>query len=109
MTDRCPECAAELPKDARWVCPTCGYTLHTPAVSKVGILFMLLGVATVIGYALGPDNLGLASGAVPTQIADWMVANFVLLIIGAFAFGMFLMFVGALFIRSQRDKVAVGA
>lgn len=109
MTDRCPECAAELPEDARWVCPACGYTLRTPAVSKVGIFFMLLGVLTVIGYAIGPDNIGLTSGAIPTQIADWMVANFVLLIIGAFGFGMFLMFVGALFVRAQRNRVAVGA
>ncbi len=108
MTDRCPECAAELPKDATWVCPTCGYTLHTPAVSKVGIFFMLLGVAAVLGYVVGPDNLGLTSGAIPTQIADFMVANFPLLIIGAFGFGMFLMFVGALFVRSQRNKVAAG-
>ena len=109
MTDRCPECAAELPEDATWVCPTCGYTLRTPAVSKVGIVFMLLGVVTVLGYVIGPDNIGLTSGVIPTPLADWMVANFVLLIVGAFGFGMFLMFVGALFIRSQRGKVAAGA
>ncbi len=109
MTDRCPECAAELPKDAKWVCPTCGYTLRTPAVSKVGILFMFLGLVTVGAYVIGPDNLGLTSGLVPTDLANVMVANFPLLVIGAFGFGMFLMLAGALFLRSERAKVAAGA
>ena len=105
MTDRCPECAAELPKDTTWVCPACGYTLKTPAVSKVGILFMFLGLAAVGGYVIGPDNLGLTSGIIPTQLADLTIANFPMLVIGTFGFGMFLMLVGALFIRSQRNQV----
>ncbi len=109
MTDRCPQCAAELPKDATWVCPTCHYTLKTPTVSKVGILFMFLGLATVAGYVIGPENLGLTSGAIPTPLADSMVANFALIVIGTFGFGMFLMLVGALFIRSQRNKAVAGA
>jgi hypothetical protein len=109
MTDRCPQCAAELPTDARWVCPACGYTLRTPAVAKVGILFMLLGLVTVGGYVIGPANIGLTSGAIPTQLADLMVANFPMLVIGTFAFGMFLMFVGALFVRRERNRVAAGA
>ena len=104
MTDRCPECATELPKDATWVCPVCGYTLRTPAVSKVGILFMFLGLLAVGAYVVGPDNVGLTSGAIPTQLADLMIVNFPLLVIGTFAFGMFLMLVGALFIRSERNK-----
>ena len=66
MTDRCPECAAELPKDAKWVCPACGYTLHTPAVSEVGILFMLFGLVAAGAYVIGPDNVGLTSGVIPT-------------------------------------------
>ncbi len=109
MTDRCPECAAELPEDATWVCPACGYTLRTPAASKVGVLFMFLGLIAVGAYVIGPENLGLTSGAVPTQLADLLIADFPLLVIGAFAFGMFLMLVGALFIRSQRNRVASGA
>ncbi len=109
MTDRCPECAAELPEDAKWVCPACGYTLRTPAISKVGILFLFLGLATVVGYVIGPDALGLTSGVMPTQLADLMIANWPLLVIGTFGFGMFLMLVGALFIRSQRNKAAPAA
>ncbi len=109
MTDRCPECAAELPADAKWVCPTCGYTLRTPAISKVGTLFMFLGLATVGAYIIGPDSLGLTSGAIPTQLADLMIANFPMLVIGTFAFGMFLMLVGALFVRSERNKASSSA
>lgn len=109
MTDRCPECAAELPEDATWVCPDCGYTLRTPTISKVGILFMLLGLATVGAYVIGPDNLGLASGAIPTQLVGLLIANFALMVIGTFAFGMFLMLVGALFIRSERTKAVAAA
>lgn len=109
MTDRCPECAAELPKDATWVCPTCGYTLRTPTVSKVGVLFMFLGLAAVGAYVIGPDNLGLTSGIIPTQLADLMIANFPLMVIGTFGFGMLLMLVGVLFIRSERNKIATGA
>ncbi len=109
MTDRCPECAAELPADATWICPTCGYTLKTPSVSKAGIVFMLLGLVAVGAYVIGPDSVGLTSGAVPTQLADLMVANFPLLVVGLFGFGMLLMLAGALFIRSERNKVAAGA
>ncbi len=109
MTDRCPECAAELPADAKWVCPTCGYTLRTPAVSKAGILFMFLGLATVGAYVIGPDSIGLTSGAVPTQLADLMVANFPMVVISTFGFGMLLMLIGALFIRSERNRAASGA
>src|SRR5439155_13289928 len=39
MARRCPECYAELPEDAVWVCPTCKYTLRTPAAAKAGIVF----------------------------------------------------------------------
>ncbi len=108
MTDRCPECAAELPEDATWVCPTCGYTLRTPMVSKVGVLFMFLGLIAVGAYVIGPDNLGLTSGAIPTDIANATIANFSLLVVGAFGFGMFLMLVGALFIRSQKNRATAG-
>ncbi len=109
MTRRCPRCAAELPEDAVWVCPTCDYTLRTPAVSKLGILFMFLGLFLVGAYVIGPQNLGLTSGIMPTDLADLTIANFPLLIIGTFAFGMFLMAVGALFVRAERNKVVAGA
>lgn len=69
---------------------------------------MFLGLAAVGGYVIGPDNLGLTSGAIPTQLADLMVADFPLLVIGTFGFGMFLMLAGALFIRSQRNRTASG-
>ena len=45
MARRCPECYAELPEDAVWVCPTCKYTLRIPAAAKAGIVFMVLGLA----------------------------------------------------------------
>lgn len=69
---------------------------------------MFLGLAAVGGYVIGPDSLGLTSGAIPTQLADLMVADFPLLVIGTFGFGMFLMLAGALFIRSQRNRTASG-
>jgi len=109
MTRRCPRCAAELPEDAVWVCPACDYTLRTPAISKLGIVFMFLGLVLVGGYVIGLPNLGLTSGIMPTDLADLTIANFPLVIIGTFGFGMFLMAVGALFVRAERNKVAAGA
>lgn len=91
------------------MCPTCDYTLRTPAVSKVGILLAFLGLALVGGYVIGPENLGLTSGIMPTQIADFLVANFALVVVGTLAFGLFLIFVGALFIRAERNKFAPAA
>ena len=38
-----------------------------------------------------------------------MVANFADVVVGTFAFGMFLMFVGALFVRRERNRAAAGA
>lgn len=108
MNRRCPNCAAELPDDAVWVCPACDYTLRTPAIAKVGILFMFLGLVLVGAYVIGPQNVGLTSGAVPTDLANLMVANFPYLVVATFALGMFLMFVGALFVRRERNRVAAG-
>jgi len=109
MTRRCPRCAAELAEDAVWVCPTCDYTLRTPAVSKVGILFMLLGLVLVGAYVIGPDSLGLTSGIMPTDLANLLIANFADLVVATFAFGMFLMFAGAMFVRRERNRVAAVA
>jgi hypothetical protein len=109
MTRRCPRCAAELPEDAVWVCPSCDYTLRTPAVSKVGILFMFLGLVLVGGYVMGPQSIGLTSGIVPTDLANLMVTYFVELIVGTFGLGMLLMAAGAMFVRAERNKVAAGA
>ncbi len=92
-----------------WVCPACDYTLRTPAVSKVGILFMFLGLVLVGAYVIGPDSIGLTSGAVPTDLANLMVANFAALVVATFAFGMLLMLVGALFVRHERNRAASGA
>jgi hypothetical protein len=107
MARRCPRCSAELPQDAVWICPTCDYTLRTPSVSKVGIVFMFLGLFLLGGYVLGPDNLGLTSGAIPTDLANLMIANFAMMVVATFAFGMFLTLVGALFVRGERNKLAV--
>jgi len=109
MTRRCPRCAAELPEDAVWVCPACDYTLRTPAISKVGILFMLLGLVLVGAYVLGPESFGLTPGMVPTDLWNLMMANFPAMVAAAFAFGMLLMFAGAMFVRRERNRVAAGA
>ena len=109
MTRRCPRCAAELPEDAVWVCPTCGYTLRTPGIAKVGIVFMLVGLALVGGYVLGPQSMGLTSGLIPTDLADWTIANFPLMIVGTFGLGMLLMLAGAWFVRAERNRAAPGA
>ena len=109
MARRCPRCAAELSEDAVWVCPACDYTLRTPAISKVGVLFMLLGLALVGGYVAGPQSLGLTSGLVPTDLASLMMDNLPMLVVSTFGFGMFLMLVGALFVRRERNRVAAGA
>ena len=65
MARRCPECYAELPEDAVWVCPTCKYTLRTPAAAKAGIIFMVVGLALLGAFVYGPDQIGLRSGFVP--------------------------------------------
>ena len=109
MTRRCPRCAAELAEDAVWVCPVCDYTLRTPAVSKVGILFMFVGLVLVGAYVMGPQSIGLTSGMIPTDLADLLVAYFAELIVATFAFGMLLMFVGAMFVRRERNRVVAGA
>ncbi len=109
MTRRCPRCAAGLPEDAVWVCPSCDYTLRTPAVSKVGVLFMLLGLVLVGAYVMGPASIGLTSGFVPTDLANLTITYFPELIVATFGFGMFLMFVGAMFVRRERNRIAAGA
>src|SRR5439155_139302 len=87
MARRCPECYAELPEDAVWVCPTCKYTLRTPATAKAGIVFMVLGLALPAAYVYGPDQIGLRLGLVPTDLANLTIANFSLLVLGAMRSG----------------------
>jgi len=79
VTRRCPECYAELPDDAVWA---------------------LLGV-----FVYGPENLGLTSGIMPTDLANLTIANFPLLVVGAFAFGAFLAAAAALKIRSEQARL----
>jgi len=105
MSTRCPECYAELPKDAVWVCPTCGYTLRTPAAAKVGIVFMVLGLALLGAFVYGPENIGLRSGLIPTDLANLMIANFPLLVLGSFGVGAFLAAAAALKIRNEHARV----
>jgi hypothetical protein len=102
MAERCPRCFADLPEDAIWVCPTCGYTLRTPAASKAGLVFILLGLILSVGYVLGPDAIGLTSGRIPTDLANLMIANFTEMIAATFAFGFFLVLIGAVVLRNAR-------
>ena len=106
MARRCPECYAELPDDAVWVCPTCGYTLRTPAAAKAGIVFMVLGLAFLGVFVLGPERVGLTSGLVPTDLANLAIANFPLLVVGTFGIGAFLVTAAALKLRSEHARVA---
>src|SRR3989441_3625076 len=90
MARRCPECYAELPDDVVWVCPVCRYTLRTPAAAKAGLAFMIVGLFLLGGYVYGPDRLPLRSGVLPTDLANLTIANFVLMVLGAFGLGILL-------------------
>lgn len=107
MASRCPECYAELPEDAVWVCPTCRYTLRTPAAAKIGVVFMLLGLALLGAFVYGPEQLGLNSGLVPTEFANLTIANFPLLVVGTFGVGALLVAAAGLKIRNEQARVAV--
>lgn len=104
MTDRCPRCFGELTEDDTWVCPHCGFTLRTPAVSKVGLLFMLLGLFLLGAYVIGPDQVGLTSGLIPTDLVKLMEADFALMVAGVLGFGMLLIAAGALAVRRARNR-----
>ncbi len=107
MAARCPRCYAELPEDARWVCPTCEYTLRMPGISKVGIAFMVLGLFLIGPFLLGPENVVPRDGSIPYDIVDLTVANFALFVLGIFALGMLLALAGALQVRGERGRAAV--
>ncbi|HWM50013.1 MAG TPA: hypothetical protein VNO76_01515 [Thermoplasmata archaeon] len=106
MARRCPECYTELPDDAVWVCPHCGYTLRLPGTAKAGIVLMVIGLGFLGAYVYGPMNLGLNSGFLPTDIANLLIAEFPLLVLGAFGLGAFLAAAAALKIRSEQARVA---
>lgn len=106
MASRCPECYAELPEDTVWVCPTCRYTLRTPAAAKVGVILMVAGLALLGAFVYGPERLGLNSGLVPTDMANLTIANFPLLVVGSFGLGGLLVVSAALKIRSEQARVA---
>jgi hypothetical protein len=106
MARRCPECYAELPADAVWVCPTCRYTLRIPGAAKAGVVIMVLGLALLGAFIQGPENLGLTSGALPTELATLTVANFPLIVVGTFALGALLALASALKIRREQARVA---
>jgi|GEM_PF-1840406 len=107
MASRCPECYAELPEDALWVCPGCGYTLRTPRVSKIGILFLVLGLVTVIVYVVGPTLVIPRNGWIPFDLVDYLYLNWSLLVILTFGLGLFLVAAGAWKVRAERAKVLV--
>jgi hypothetical protein len=67
---------------------------------------MLLGLALLGAFVYGPENVGLNSGAVPTEIANLTIANFPLLVVGVFGLGAFLAAAAALKIRSEQARVA---
>src|SRR5437667_11044341 len=104
MARRCPECYAELPEDAVWVCPTCKYTLRTPATAKAGIVFMVLGLALLGTFVYGPDQIGLRSGRVPTDRANLTIAKFPLLLRSAFGICEFVVTSVALHMRAERTR-----
>jgi hypothetical protein len=106
MARRCPECYAELPDDAIWVCPTCHYTLRTPGAAKAGIVFMIVGLGLLGVFVYGPESLGLNSGVMPTDLANLTIANFPLIVAGVFSIGALLTAVAALKIRSEQARVA---
>ncbi len=63
--------------------------------------------AVLLGaFVYGPDQLGLTNGFVPTDLARMTIANFPLLVFGAFALGAFLVAAAALKIRSEQARVA---
>ena len=88
------------------MCPTCRYTLRTPAAAKVGVVLMLLGLALLGAFVYGPDNLGLRSGVLPTDLANLTIANFPLLVVGTFALGALLAAVAAMKVRREQARVA---
>jgi hypothetical protein len=106
MARRCPECYAELPETAVWVCPACRYTLRIPGAAKAGVVLMLFGLALLGAFIMGPENLGLTSGAVPTEFGNLAVANFPLLVVGTFALGALFALAGALKLRSEQARIA---
>jgi hypothetical protein len=105
MARRCPECYAELPEDAVWVCPICKYTLRVPATAKLGVVLMVIGLALLGAFLYGPEQLGLNQGLVPTRFANLTIANFPLLVVGAFGLGGLLAAAAALKIRSEQSKL----
>jgi hypothetical protein len=104
--NRCPECFAELPEDGLWVCPACRYTLRMPGAAKAGVVLMVFGLALLGAFVYGPDQLGLNSGAVPADLAEWTIANFPLLVAGVFGLGALLATAAALKIRSEQARLA---
>jgi len=106
MARRCPECYAELPDDVVWVCPVCRYTLRTPVAAKAGLAFMIVGLFLLGAYVYGPDRLPLRSGVLPTDLANLTIANFVLMVLGAFGLGILLVAAAALKIRSEQARLA---
>ena len=106
MARRCPECYAELPDEAIWICPTCRYTIRMPGAAKMGVVLMILGLALLGAFVYGPEQLGLNSGLIPTDIAKPTIANFPLLVVGSFGLGAFLVTAAALKIRSEQARLA---
>ena len=107
MARRCPECYTELPDEAIWICPHCGYTLLLPGAAKAGIVLMVIGLGLLGAYVYGPTSLGLNSGFLPTDIANLVIAEFPLLVLGAFGVGALLAAAAALKIRSEQARDAV--
>lgn len=107
MANRCPECYAELPEDAVWVCPRCGYTLRTPGSSKLGVVFSILGLGLLVVYLMGPTIAIPRNGWIPYEIVDLLYLNWSLMVIGTFALGFLLIAAGAWKVRSERAKVPV--
>lgn len=88
------------------MCPSCGYTLRTPTVSKVGVVILLFALILVGAYVAGPQNLIPKNGWIPDDLVDLTVANFAWLTLGTILLGMLLTAAGALVVRSERTRSA---
>lgn len=74
--------------------------------AKVGVVFMVAGLALLAVFVYGPDQLGLDRGIMPTDLAKATIANFPFLVVGAFALGAVLVAASALKIRSEQIRVS---
>ena len=89
---------------------TLGQSSATPLLKQrlrglVALAVLGGGLALLGAYVYGPENLGLRSGLIPTDLANLTIANFPLLVLGSFGVGALLAAAAALKIRSEHARV----